>query len=175
MIIHLFLVNAMSKSHKKFVQTPGQLSLFACLGKEKKAEPGTLNVDIRLRQAITEGVRRSGKDLIDICTEIYKLTGEEVSIHSMNSWKAESRSKSIESIDISGNKRWGIPAELLPAFCYVVGYWEPLFILAEACNYKALKGKDVVRARMGLLKEEIARNNVELKQLEKALIQDCHS
>lgn len=160
----------MSKSRKKIVQIPGQLNLFAYLEKEKKAEPGSLNIDIRLRQAISEGVRRSCKDLIDICTEIYKLTGEEISIHSMNSWKAESRSRSLDSIDISGNKRWGIPAEVLPAFCYVVSYWEPLFILAEACNYKALKGKDVVRARIGLLKEEINRNAAELKQLEKALV-----
>lgn len=160
----------MSKSHKKIVQTPGQLSLFACLQKEKSPEPGGMNVDVRLRQTISEGIRRSGKDRIDICAQIYKLTGEEVSKHSLDSWSAESRAKSSDSIDISGNKRWGIPAEILPAFCYVVGYWEPLFILAEACNYKALKGKDVVRARMGLLKEEIARNSQELKQLEKALI-----
>ena len=35
---------------------------------------------------------------------------------------------------------------------------------------ESLKGKDVVRARMGLLKEEIAKKSQELKGLEKALL-----
>ena len=82
---------------------------------------------------------------------------------------AESRSRSSESLDYNNNKRWGIPAEILPAFCYVTSNWEVLYIVAEAAHHKALKGKDVVRARIGEIKELITKKTREMKDLEKAL------
>lgn len=167
----------MSKNRRKIVQVPGQRQLlphpseiYAHLKPEKPPEPMSMNIDLRLRHSVSEAIKRSGEDRIDICAHMYKLMGVEVSKHTLDSWTADCKSKSTCTIDVSNNKRWGIPAEVLPAFCQVTGYWEPLFILVEACNYKALKGKDVVRARMGLLKEEITRSQAELRQLEKALI-----
>jgi hypothetical protein len=129
-----------------------------------------MNISLRLCHAVSSAIRKSGKDRIDICAEMYKLTGIEVSKSTLDGWSAESRCLSSEGIDYNGNKRWGMPAEIVPAFCQVCGDWDVLFILAEAGNYKALKGKDVVRARMGLLKEEITKKSQELKDLEKALI-----
>ncbi len=147
-----------------------QLSIFAYLQPETPPEPGQMNIGMRLRHAISEAIRKSGKERIDICAEIYKLTGVEVSKSTLDNWSAESRDKSCDSIDLNGNRRWGIPAEIVPAFCQVTGDWGVLFIQAEAGQFKALKGKDVVRARMGLLKEEIAKKQRELKDLEKALL-----
>jgi hypothetical protein len=147
-----------------------QVSIFAYLKPEGAPDPGSMNISIRIRQAVSTAIVKSGKDRIDICAGIYKLTGIEVPKSTLDGWSAESRSFSCDGIDHNGNKRWGIPAEIVPAFCQVTGDWDVLFIQAEAGNYKALKGKDVVRARMGLLKEEITRKNQELKDLEKALI-----
>jgi hypothetical protein len=156
-------------SKKKTEIDDRQLNIFALLKAEEPPAPGSMNITIRLRRLISLGIKKSGMDRIDICTAIYKLTDIEVPKSTLDGWSAESRAITSEAIDLNSNKRWGIPAEVLAAFCQVTGYWEPLFIVVESGNYKALKGKDVVRARMGLLKEEITKKTHELKGLEKML------
>lgn len=147
-----------------------QLDLFSLLHPNPNPpQPGDLNIDIRLRAAISEAIRRSGKDRYDICAEMAKLTGVEVSKHGLDSWSAESRAKSSDLLDTNGNKRWGIPAELLAAFCQAVDDWRPIHIIVEACRLKAVRGKDIVRARLGEVQEEVNRLNKERKQLERAL------
>ncbi len=159
----------MSKFKKK--NDNGQLNLFELLKPETPPPPGSMDISMRLRHAVSNAIKKSGKDRIDICAEIYKLSGKEVPKSTLDGWSAESRDLSNDSIDFNGNKRWGISGDVIPAFCAVTGDMEVLFILVESCNYKALKGKDVVRARMGLLREEIAKNTLELKVLEKKLIE----
>lgn len=147
-----------------------QMNIFAFLKPEAPPEPGSMNISLQLRQAISEGIRHSGMDRIDICAGIYKLTGIEVSKSTLDGWSAESRCISSDCIDTNGNKRWGIPAEVLAAFCVVTDYWKPLYIVVESGQHKALKGKDVVRAELGLLKEEQVRLQRRQKELEKALV-----
>jgi len=159
----------MSNRRKPF--NTQQLSMFAYLKPETAPAAGSMNISMRIRQAVSKAIEKSGKERIDICTEIYKLTGLEVPKSTLDGWSAESRSFAAETIDHNGNKRWGMPVEIAPAFCQVTGCWEVLFIQAEAGNFKALKGKDVVHARMGLLKEEIMKKSHELKELEKALVE----
>lgn len=158
----------MSKVTKQI--DPKQISLFTYLEPEIPPSPGSMDVSMRLRHAVSNAIKQSGKDRIDICAEIYKLSGKEVPKSTLDGWSAESRDLSNDAIDFNGNKRWGMSGDILPAFCAVTGDWETLFILVDACNYKALKGKDVVRARIGLLKEEITKKTHELKDLEKALV-----
>ena len=159
----------MSNKHKKIDET--QTSLFALLVPEAPPKPGSMDISMRLRHAISNAIKKSGKDRIDICAAIYKLSGKEVPKSTLDGWSAESRDLSNDVLDFNGNKRWGISTDVLAAFCCVTGDWEALFIIVEACNYKALKGKDVVRARIGLLKEEITKKSQELKGLEKALVE----
>jgi hypothetical protein len=147
-----------------------QISLFTYLEPSPPPSPGSMDVSMRLRHAVSNAIKNSGKDRIDICAEIYKLSGKEVPKSTLDGWSAESRDLSNDGIDFNGNKRWGMSSDIVPAFCAVTGDWEALFILVDACNYKALKGKDVVRARIGLLKEEITKKTHELKDLEKALV-----
>jgi hypothetical protein len=149
-----------------------QMGLFVAVHLEPKTPPGpgSMNISARLRMAVGNAIHKSGKPIQIICAEIYELTGEEVSIHSMRKWSAPSTDFAGHCEDLNSNKRWGIPAEISPAFCQVTGDWEVLFIQAAAGNFKALKGKEVVHARMGLLKEEINRKSHELKELEKALV-----
>jgi hypothetical protein len=146
-----------------------QISLFTYLEPETPPSPGSMDVSMRLRHAVSSAIKKSGKDRIDICAEIFKLSGKEVAKSTLDGWSAESRDLSNDGLDFNGNKRWGMSGDILPAFCAVTGDWETLFILVDACNYKALKGKDVVRARMGLLREEIVQKTQELKELEKRL------
>lgn len=156
--------------HKKAIDEK-QVSLFSFLEPEAPPKPGSMDISMKLRHAVSNAIQNSGKSRIDICAEIYKLSGKEVPKSTLDGWSAESRDLSNDGIDFNGNKRWGMPGEIVPAFCQVTGDWETLFILVESANYKALKGKDVVRARIGLLKEEITKNNQELKRLEKALVE----
>jgi len=148
-----------------------QISLFTYLEPETPPSPGSMDISMRLRHAVSNAIKKSVKDRIDICAEIYKLSGREVAKSTLDGWSAESRDLSNDGIDFNGNKRWGMSGDILPAFCAVTGDWETLFILVDACNYKALKGKDVVRARIGLLKEEITKKSQELRGLEKALVE----
>lgn len=159
----------MSKKNRKIDDR--QMNIFAFLRPEVPPQPGSMNISMRLRQEISAGIKHSGMDRIDICAAIYRLTGIEVSKSTLDGWSAESRCITNECVDMNGNKRWGIPAEVLAAFCFVTGYWEPLHTVVEAGQYKALKGKDVARARLGLLKEEIAKKQKEQKELEKALVE----
>lgn len=159
----------MSKLKKK--NDNGQLNLFELLKPETPPPPGSMDISMRLRHAVSNAIKKSGKDRIDICAEIYKLSGKEVPKSTLDGWSAESRDLSNDGLDFNGNKRWGMSGDVIPAFCAVTGDMEVLFILVEACNYKALKGKDVVRARIGLLKEEITKKSQELKSLEKALVE----
>ena len=154
---------------KKIIDV-NQVSLFSFLEPETPPNPGSMDISMRLRHAVSNAIKKSGMDRIDICAGIYKLSGKEVSKSTLDGWSAESRDLSNEGIDFNGNRRWGMSGDVVPAFCAVTGDWETLFILVEACNYKALKGKDVVRARIGLLKEEITKKTHELKGLEKALV-----
>lgn len=147
-----------------------QVSLFSLLEPEAPPLPGSMDISMRLRHAVSNAIKESGKDRIDICAEIYKLSGKEIPKSTLDGWSAESRDLSNDGLDFNGNRRWGMPGEVVPAFCAVTGDWETLFILVESCNYKALKGKDVVRARIGLLKEEITKKSKELRDLEKALV-----
>jgi hypothetical protein len=149
-----------------------QMDLFALLHPAAPPGPGSLNIGIRIRQAISAAIKNSGKDRIDICAEIYKLTGIEIPKSTLDNWSAESRDFSGDGIDYNGNRRWGMSVDVVPAFMAVTGQDELLHVLAEACRYKVLKGKDVVRARVGLLKEEIGKKQQELKELEKALVED---
>ncbi|PKN71226.1 MAG: hypothetical protein CVU54_02050 [Deltaproteobacteria bacterium HGW-Deltaproteobacteria-12] len=159
----------MSKTHKQI--DTNQVSLFSFLEPEAPPQPGSMDIGMRQRHAISNAIQKSGKSRIDICAGIYKLTGKEVPKSTLDGWSAESRDLSNDNHDFNGNKRWGMPGEVIPAFCCVTGDWETLFIQVEACNYKAMKGEDVVRARIGLLREKITKDTQELKGLEKALVE----
>jgi len=159
----------MSKKIRKIDET--QISLFTYLEPETPPSPGSMDISMRLRHAVSSAIKKSGKDRIDICGEIYKLSGKEVSKSTLDGWSAESRDLSNDGADFNGNRRWGMSGDVVPAFCAATGDWEVLFILVESCSYKALKGKDVVRARIGLLREEIGQKTQELKDLEKKLME----
>ncbi len=147
-----------------------QPDLFAWLGEPGPPSDGSLNIGIALRQALSEAIRLSGIERIDLCAQLYKLTGVEVSKATLDAWSAESRDKSSEGIDPNGNKRWGIPAEIIPALCIATNSFALLALIAEACQHKALKGKDVVRARLGRINEDMRRMAVEKKRLEQVLV-----
>lgn len=156
---------------KKPLKNDGrQLSILEHIKPKEPPKPGSMNISARVRMLISDAIHNSGKRIEIICAEIYSLTGLEISVSTLRKWSAPSTDLTSDTRDENGNKRWSIPAEVLPAFCQVTGADDLLFLLNETCHYKALKGKEVVHARMGLLKEEKLKIEKELKELERELL-----
>lgn len=133
--------------------------------------PPSHGLGIRIRQALSNALRKSAKNDGQVCAEIYNLTALEVAPSSLRKWTAPGGDYESTNIDNNGNKRWGIPAELVPAICWITGDYEMLYIITEAANHKAMRGKEVIHAKIGQLKEKITREQHELKELEKALLE----
>ena len=114
---------------------------------------GEMNIGLSLRAALFEAIKKSGKKRSQICMEIFELTQTEVSQHTLNNWTAESKSKSYEREDFNGNKRWGIPAEMVPALCHITGDLTPLIIQCESLNTTLLEGEELLQAELGKLKK----------------------
>ncbi len=137
----------------------------------KPQKVDTHGLGIRIRQAMSEAIRKSGMDRKDICTEIYKRTGLDFTKASLDEWTAECRDRSCCNVSEDTKRSWGIPGEVIPAFCDVTGDYEILYLISGAANHKAMRGKEVVHAKIGQLKEKITRDQQELKELEKALLE----
>ena len=93
----------MSKNKKAINES--QISFFSLLEPETPPQPGSMAIGMRMRHAASSAIKKSGKERIDICAEIYKLTGIEVPKSTLDGWTAESRDLSNDHIDFNGNKR----------------------------------------------------------------------
>jgi len=156
----------MSKNKTKIDERQGDLFSYM----NPKAPPSH-GLGVRIRQALSNAMRKSGKKDELVCAEIYSLTGLEVAPSSLRKWTAPSGDFEALNTDNNGNKRWGIPAELVPALCWITGDYEILYLITEASNHKAMRGKEVIHAKIGQLKEKISREQHELKELERKLLE----
>jgi hypothetical protein len=155
----------MTKGSKRIVTDPRQLGLFELLRQEQaeriEAQPGRLCVSGRFMASVRDAIRQAPKSRETIADEMAHLTGQTVTVHTINSWTAESHPHRL-------------PAELLPAFCRAAGSVEPLRILAEAAGVYTLPGADALRAEVQKLREqekkiasERKRRELFLKELER--------
>ncbi len=135
--------------------------------KNASPQPGSLNVDLELRIAINEAIRLSGKDRNQIRCELYELTKTDLGVHVLNTWTAESKSKNSENEDQNNNKRWGIPAEMVPALCHVTGDTRPLKILLRVIGLEVMSKEQQVALYISELKEERKETTRKLKAAEK--------
>lgn len=157
----------MSKRRPKIDERQGELFTYMT-----PKVPPSHGLGIQIRQALSRSLTKSGQKDEDICAQIYALTGLEVTPSTLRKWTAPGADFDSPNIDTNGNKRWGIPGEIIPAVCYICSDWEMLYIITDACNHKAMRGKEVIHAKMGQLKEKISRDQQELKELEKALLEE---
>lgn len=104
---------------------PAQLSLFAALAgvaseaaSAPAASEGTGGG--RLRGALCEAIRASGKSREQVADEMGRLVGEPISVAQINAWLADSKGRTHR-----------FPAEYLPVLCQVTGSRAPLALLAE--------------------------------------------
>lgn len=142
----------MSKRRKKIANPshPQQLSLFdeiqrlqQNLAARRPANAaGSLNVDEKLRRAMTHAIRSSGKDRFVIAGEMSHLVGRQITKAMLDSWTAESK---------PGNRP---PADILPAFCRVTASTEAIETLNEPAGIFGLPGPDALRAEIQKYSEQ---------------------
>lgn len=134
-----------------------QLSLFDVvkqLSESCELEPreGQLDIANRLRLALVQAIRNSGKSRHIIAGEMSHLLGLEITKTTIDTWTAESK------------ERHRIPAEYLPAFCQVTGDREPIRLLAETGGMFAMPGPEALRAEIQKLAEQESQVRAERRK-----------
>jgi hypothetical protein len=140
----------MPKFGKKIDPSSGQLSLFDVLSRlEKRSRstdtprrPSSFCLDQRLREELSQGLKRSSLSRYQVAARMSELMGVEVSKAQLDSWTAESKE----------NHRF--PAAYLPAFCEATGHREPLRIMAELINCYLVESQDALFTELGRIKQK---------------------
>ncbi len=136
-----------------------QLSLFDMVKQHQlerlgaACQAGSFDIDRRLREMLSEGLRRCDFDRYEAASRISRLVGREITKSHLDSWTAESK---------DGHN---IPFKYVPAFCYVTGYKELLRLAAELVQCYLLESEDALLAELG----KIDCQKRELTQKEKAV------
>lgn len=126
-------------------------------------QDGEMNIELPIKAAVSEAIRKSGKKRSQIVMELFNLTQIEVSQHTLNNWTAESRAKSYEGEDFNGNRRQGIPADMIPTICEITGDNTPLRIQCEKLGLTLLEGDDLIHAKIGEMKDMKTQLNQMIK------------
>jgi len=151
----------MSKARRKTDhRRHAQDSIFDYLKKlQREAAPeeteGTYRCIDQLRSSLRHAIKDCSLSVAQIAGEISHLTGDTITSDTIYSWTRETDSD-------GGINRRHIPAEYLPAFCYVTGCNEPLVIMGKSSGFFVLPGPEALRA-------EIAREEARKKQIAESL------
>lgn len=140
----------MSKS-KKDLTVNNQLSFLE--GIELKGGPGSFNISTELKGTLSEGIRESQLSRYELAAKMSELLGWELTKSMLDAYTAESK---------EGHR---VPAEILPAFCFVTGYYEPLRILARTAGGQFLETEHTIYAEIARIRKQID----DLKKKEKTL------
>ena len=144
----------MSKRTKVLIDK-AQLDLLDAL--EGRVEAGSMALEARLKASLSEGIRQSGLSRYDVAARISERIGWDLTKSMLDAYTAES------------HEAHRVPAEILPAFCVVTGYWRPLHLLAEAGGGRFLESEHAGYAEMARLDLRIKALQQARKALEKRM------
>ncbi len=128
-----------------------------------------MNIGLTIRAALSNAIANSELKRSELCAKFFDLTQNDVGVYTLNAWTAESKDRLSENIDHNGNKRWSIPAEMIPAFCHATGNYSLLEKIVEACGFKLVDDRDYVRAQLGTMLEKKKKLMEDIKTIEKTL------
>ena len=150
----------MSKRRRKS-DSHNQLNLFDYIEKmrsvDKKSDEGVLDIGGRIRIALVEGIKQCPLSRRQVAGEMSHKVGVDISWTTIDSWTAESKEKNR------------IPAEYIPAFCVVTGYFEPLNIIGEAAGRFTLPGPEALRSEIQRYREQEKNVRAEVRKRERLL------
>jgi len=137
----------------------GQLSLLDMIKRaeelrETPFQVGSLNIEAKLRQSLSDAIKDCPLSLHQIAGEMSHLLGETITGDMIYTWTAESKTK---------HQIWG---SRLAAFCRATGYRRPLEIVNEAAGMFCLPGPEALRAEIQRLREEERKAAAERRKRE---------
>lgn len=101
-------------------------------------EPGALDLNAHMRELLNEAIAASGLDRETVAALVTPLAGRPISKAQIDSWTGATRPNRF-------------PADLVPAFCAVLGNTILLQGLAEAVGCTIVEGYSMQLARLGQL------------------------
>jgi len=135
----------MTKTGKRFVDTPGQMSLFDSIRldrEERQAQrQGRLCVSAKLHSAVKAALKKAHKSVEAVADEMTALTGGEVTASMLYNITAASHPHRL-------------PAELLPALCVATGDFGPLLVLTDTAGVYTVEPPEKIRAKIHSLEEQ---------------------
>jgi len=117
------------------------------------ATPGNLDLDVPLREALSDALKHCDKDRWQVAAEMSRLTGREISKYMLDAYTAESRTDH------------NFPFRYAAAFEVVTGSYCLAQLLAQARGCQVLVGEEALLAELG----RIEQMEAELKQQKAAL------
>ena len=143
----------MTKKEKRFDSRQATLFDLIQAMQEAPSQPvGSLNVDRRFRELISEALRRCPLSRYQVAAAMSELTDTDITKTMLDSWTAESKVQNR------------FPAVFLPAFCAAVGWDEPLKMLGSLIGVFVLPGPEALRAEIKRIEEEIAAKQAEKRK-----------
>ena len=150
----------MGRKKQAAVSNDVQPSLFDLVREDERKRtvsadqaPGSFNISHRLRAELSEGLKRSAVSRYEVAARMSDLLGLEITKSQLDSWTAESK------------EYHRFPAEYLPAFCYVTGHKEPIYIMARMLQCYLLESEEALLAELGRI-DQVKRD---LSKREKAV------
>ena len=138
----------MTKNSKKIVTDPDQMNMFDLLKQEqvekKERAPGRLCITVPLCFAVKKSLKQAPKSRETIAEEMSFESGQEVTIHMINSWAADSHPHQL-------------PSSLVPSFCEATGCDAVAMVINDSLGKHVLPGVDALRSEIQKLDEETKR------------------
>ena len=135
----------MAKYSKKTDKAPAnQLSLFEQIEQinpKKFSEPDfqlqSKPLSLRIKDAISEAIKNSGKKRYVIAGEMGEQLGSEITESMLNSYTAESK------------EGYRMPTEFIPVFCAITKDYKVLDILVAAAGCRMVKSDEIYLLELG--------------------------
>ncbi|MDA0262129.1 MAG: hypothetical protein O3A21_08055 [Proteobacteria bacterium] len=145
------------------IRQPAQLTLdgLYAIPRPPDPQPGSLDIDARLRHALSKAIKECPHSRYEIAARISELVGSEVSKHMLDAYSAESR------------ETHKFPVQYLPALIAATGATWLLDVIAERCGCVVLEGADAVHAKRGRVRaqiEQLRRLDRELSKISPACV-----
>lgn len=150
----------MTKSKKKLVTDPDQLSFFDRLLQEKEdreqTRAGRYNIDAQVNAAIERAIKnyrdQTGSSLDQFCDELGEALGIMVRATTVNNFLSDSHPH-----------RW--PFSWAAAICLITGCNEPVQVINDTIGLYTVKGPDALRAEIEKLDEEERKADEEKRRI----------
>ena len=119
--------------------------------------PGALNFNLVLRHLLSDLLKSCPLSRDIVAARMSELTGDQITVHQLNSWTAESR------------EGWRFPLEYLPAFEVAVETTGLIAWSASVRGGKILMGKEALDSEIGKLERLKEAAGKRIKQLKQAM------